>query len=356
MTSTPVAEWADAPTAVNPWAAPVLAPGAAPVLAPGVDPVPGRVDAPALTPAVAPGPAGVSRPRLSRPAPARPASAPVARRAPRPRRGRPLAEGLRLTRRDQELLWLLARYGLATTGQLARAFNTSVGALRNRLPRLERAGVIKSGHGFHRTAKVWLVTEAGLATISCSLTEPDLRPATLNHLLGLVDLGIGFEASGEVVLTERELRAASLRNVHPTPRMRAAADLLGVPVSVDGLAIDGTHAAVRAGFFVPCRGKVHGHVPDMVLVRTPFPNGLPGKISIEYEISRKAKTAEGGLVDIITAYRDATNLYDAVYYFVVDGERERALKRVIREVRAEQRVHVVRFEPVERVGDPARRG
>lgn len=254
--------------------------------------------------------------------------------------------GIRLTARDMAIMAFLARYRSATVGQLARRFETSETALRNRLPALDRAGLITWAWGGQTKPKIWLITEEGLRTVNMSLTVPTVRWGQLRHTLGLVDMGIAFELGGETVLTEREIRAAATRYT-PTKRIRTAIDFARtVEVLTDDE--DPTVARVKQALTVPVPGRGFGHIPDMVLVRQPFPNGLSGSIAVELELTRK------GLSEwktVLTAYRDS-NVFIQCYYFVMSADIKRALEGVIKALNASDKISVIQFTPVDLTADP----
>lgn len=247
--------------------------------------------------------------------------------------------GLRLTERDHQMLTFLARYRLATIGQLARHFDTSETALRNRLPRLEKAGLLAWAYTGQTKPKVWTITDTGLKVCGAHLSAPTISWGTLRHTLGLVDLGTTFEQAGELVVTEREIRAAATRDI-PTARMKTAIDIRKA-LNTDPNADSATSAA--SGYIVPMAGRAWGHIPDMVLVRQPFETGAPGSIAIELELTRKNLS---DWRNIITAYRDAGQFATVVYY-VTDADVEKAVTATVRQLNATDRVQVLRFAPIE---------
>lgn len=267
-------------------------------------------------------------------------------------RGSHMIGGLRLTPDDFQILGFLSRYRSATVGQLSRRFDRSETALRNRLPRLERAGLVSWAWAMQGKPKLWLITEAGLQTVGMHLTVPKVTLAQLRHTLGLVDLGIQFEKAGEVVLTEREIRAAATRCA-PTQRMKAAVDISGIPrtlspvgdVELDTAAMSNL---VRNSLTVPAPGYAFGHIPDMVLVRQRFPSGASGNIAVELELTAKSYSQWR---TIITAFRDS-NAFAEVFYFVPSKTLGRALLAVIKETNAAHKVKVVRFNAVDKTADP----
>jgi hypothetical protein len=269
-------------------------------------------------------------------------------RAPRQRKSNTIG-GIRLTERDLKILAFLGRYRFATVGQIARRFQTSETALRNRLPLLNKAGLIAWWWAAQTKPKIWTITEEGLRTAGMTLKAPP-KPAwgQLRHTLGLVDLGIQFELGNEVVLTEREIRAAATRFT-PTKRLRSALALGGTPVAGfdDGDIIDFAEKVQRA-LIIPVPGRAIGHIPDMVLARQPFPNGSSGNIAIELELTRK------GLAEwqkIVAAYMASPDFHE-VYYFVDSGEVRRGFEGVVKALGAEQKVKVVKFVPVDLTADP----
>lgn len=254
--------------------------------------------------------------------------------------------GVRLTTRDLQMMGLLARYRFATVSQLAKRFETSETALRNRLPRLEKAGLITFRWAAQTQPKLWMITEKGLQTVGMTLTAPKVDYPQLRHGLGLVDLGISFELAGEIVVTEREIRAAATRYM-PTPRMRSVIDMTrfmpGFGESADGdMSLEDMKDRVERSLILPMPAThARGHIPDMVVARQPFANGASGNIAVELELTRKPIST---WKDILTAYRDSTN-FAQVYYFVMDKEIGRALKKVVEVIGAEDKIMVEAVAP-----------
>lgn len=261
----------------------------------------------------------------------------------------------RMTDRDKRILAFLGRYRCATVGQLARRFQTSETALRNRLPRMEREGLITWAWAAQSKPKIWLVTESGLRTVGMNLTAPNVSWGQLRHTLGLVDMGVTFELAGEIVLTEREIRAAATRYT-PTPRMRVAIDLTlpqgSVPPvgGVDGFdgVDDSIGEAVRTALVVPALGRSFGHIPDMVLVRQPFPSGQSGNIAVELELTRKSLSE---WKNVLTAYVGSPAFHE-VYYFYTSSEVRKGMLSVVRALGAENKIKMVPFTPIDNTADP----
>lgn len=252
--------------------------------------------------------------------------------------------GIRLTIRDKQIMEFLGRYRYATVSQLSRRFEVGEKTLRNRLPKLREAGLVDSVFVVHARPQVWLVTATGLTTIGMNLTSPSIRWGQVRHTMWLADLGIAFEVAGENVLTEREIRAAATR-YSPTVRMQASVDFYKTMEMLEDFEDEesGMDSRVLTALTVPVPGRGIGHIPDMVLARQPFPNGYSGSIAIELELTRKNL---GEWKTILTAFRDSDRFHE-VYYYVTSTEVQRAVKRVVKAINAEDKIHVVKFEPVD---------
>lgn len=291
-------------------------------------------------------------------------------------------ERLRVTQRDVELFKFLARYKYATVGQIARFFGTGVEVWQRRLPRLNRAGLVWWEWGAAARPKLWLVTREGLMFAGIELGLAKVSWGQLRHTLGLTDLGIGFErgaaggdgSSGEVVVTERELRAAVSRKTlalrdgvgsGPTDRVGFALELFSEGWGARFGGVGTTGQLVRAGYTVPVgkkkvsplgagvgvSGSVLGHIPDMVILRRPLPNGQSGCLAVELELSRKTVPQ---YEKIIRAYTEWDGYSQAIYY-CVDKGIARTLSSIIEMVPgARGKVLVMLFDPVEEAGMPGR--
>lgn len=266
------------------------------------------------------------------------------RKKPGPRKKRGPKPGIRLTARDVQIMTFLARYRVATVAQLARMFDTSETALRNRLPRLEKERMVSWAWGAQSKPKLWLITRQGLQVINMTLTAPTVKWGQLRHTLGLTDLGIEFELAGEVVITEREIRAAATRYT-PTARIKTAIDFMDFIKSYDE---DDESGQIQRALTIPMSNRSFGHIPDMVLARQSYPNGSSGNIAIELELNRK-HTSEW--VAVLTAYRD-TQLFELVQYYTMSKEIKRALTAIVKALGAEDKIQVHYFIPVDNTADP----
>ncbi len=264
--------------------------------------------------------------------------------------------GIRLTGRDMRIMEFLARYRTATVGQLARRFETSETALRNRLPLLDRAGLIRWAWAAQTKPKVWMITAQGLKTVDMSLSAPDINWGQLRHTLGLVDLGIWYELQGENVLTEREIRAAAAQNT-PTERLKNAIEATRYRADLDTLPVDGLDSIammerIKQALVIPVPGRPSGHWPDMILSRRPYPSGLSGNIAIELELTRKNLEEWR---KILTAFLKSPD-FDKVVYHVRTRDIQRSIQTVVKAIHGEDKIQVSIFEPIDQTANPTVNG
>jgi len=294
-------------------------------------------------------------------APADLSSVSSAKRSKRVRQGRGPLKGVRLTADDYALISFIGRYRIATVGQLARVFDRSPKALRNRLPRLERANVLDSFFGPDQGPKMYTATDDGLAFAQMHLPGSGaVSWGLLRHYLHLTDVGVTMESAGEIVLTEREVRATSLRSEHvvgrgvddvvsmeaASPRMQTALESL--PSYEEGVRVSDV---VSQAYVVPMRSGRQGrmHIPDMVLLRQPFDDGRSGNVAVEMELTRKSMSTWRAIVDAYTAFPG----FASVMYYFTDPVLKRAFDQVIADVSgASKKIHTTMFAPVDMTWNP----
>lgn len=248
------------------------------------------------------------------------------------------AVGVKVTERDVALLQFLTRYRYATYPQIAGYLGTSVNALRQRFPRLAKAGLIVGDNAGQAKFLAWRPTETGVLLSGLDLPTPTLSWATAAHTLGLVDIGIRMEAAGETVVTEREIRAAETRE-RPTERMIAARKFYG-----DERASTDVDAATP--MFVVHLGAGEGqftHIPDMVLLREPGPDGAPQSVAIELELRRKPPTQWR---KILRAYRDS-KVFGYVVYYVHRRDIRDGIQKAAIELGMTHMIEVRKFTPAD---------
>ena len=211
--------------------------------------------------------------------------------------------GVKLTARDIEITRYLVRYRFSSYAQIVSHFDTSFDVMRRRMPKLQREGIVKSMAPAATRFLLWRVTDLGAELSGLNLTAPrQIAVSTIRHDLGLVDMGIRFEAAGELVVTEREIRAADTRDAM-SDRMQIA--------RTQGQRTLTTEPLFAVGFGV-ANGKQRGylHIPDMVLVRPPV-DGQPQSIAIELELNHKSPSR---VSEVLLAYKHATNIGAVIFY------------------------------------------
>lgn len=256
----------------------------------------------------------------------------------RPRPGRRPGPGMRVTPADVAVLQFLTRYRYATYAQIAGYVGREEATLRQRFRRLKRAGLVVGENSGVTAKTVWLPTPLGVRFSGLDLPTPTVSPATATHTLGLVDLGMRFEAAGETVVTEREIRAADTRE-RPTARMLAARRFYGDERAASG-------ADNRSTRFVVHLGAGDGqyiHVPDMVLARPPLPDGAPQSVAIELELRRKPPTQWR---KILRAYRDSQAIGYTIYYTHRRDIRD-GIQRAANELGMTDQIEVRKFTPAD---------
>lgn len=115
--------------------------------------------------------------------------------------------------RDRDIIDWLSRYGSATYDQLACAFDTTVGALRQRLPRLAQRGYvqrIEARRGILHLA-VWVATPgAEILTRRRILPRPP-ESIDVARAWRILEVGLEARSRGNRVLARAELLKAAER-------------------------------------------------------------------------------------------------------------------------------------------------
>lgn len=216
----------------------------------------------------------------------------------RPQRG----DGWRIQVSDERLLAALTRYGTMNWRMATKHFYGGVdktGLKRIRLLRDAQYLALSRNHEW--AGRVLLGRSAGTTLVRDRLAVP-LRAAErppgerLLHRLAVADIGLRFEARGERVLTEREIRTAEA-TTGLASRLAASLD---VPVRSE---VDGNDR--ERWFAVPVGKRDAVHYPDLVLVT---PGGL---IAVEVEITVKAGHR---LREILRGYRDSRQFAQVIYF------------------------------------------
>lgn len=240
--------------------------------------------------------------------------------------------GLVITERDLALFQFLTRYRFATYPQISAYTGVAYSALRHRLPRLEREGLLVREPIGQFKHGVWLPTAAAVRLADLDLPTPALSWATVGHTLGLVDIGIRYEHLGETVVTEREIRAVDGRGDRgrrPSDRIQDALGMVTNDNDDEPLYV----AVLGSG------PKAYRHIPDLVLAREDAPDGSPRSVAIELELVHKPQTQ---WVKIMNAYRRSRTL-GQVIYFTHKSKIASGIKKAAESAGIAERVEVQKF-------------
>jgi hypothetical protein len=141
-----------------------------------------------------------------------------------------------LTRRDEELLLWVARFGPVTREQIGRRFFPSMKRCYRRVLRLQRAGLLRGDPAAADVRHVVRTTNAGIRTVGGDLRSASLDHGRLRHNLSVVDLSERLlrEYPGSAWITERELRRDRMRDAHGDPDERQRRTPDGVLILTDG--------------------------------------------------------------------------------------------------------------------------
>ncbi|CAM5592727.1 hypothetical protein [Streptomyces abikoensis] len=198
-------------------------------------------------------------------------------RAERRRRRRGTGElrgdGWVRTEADERLLALATRYSTLTLRQAAAAcWGGQAETARARVRLMTEAGLLhRSAEASWAGTVVW-TTERGAQVAGTGLGAPRWPGERLLHRLAVADVGLGLEAAGHTVLTEREIRTADAADF-------GAWDLL----SRLGARVESSRAQETFPVRVGARAV---HWPDLVLVPD---DGHLG--AVEVELTPKAPSA-----------------------------------------------------------------
>jgi hypothetical protein len=216
--------------------------------------------------------------------------------------------GLRLTRRDLELLEFVAEHRLVLPGHAQARMRTSARVAHDRLRALVSAGLLVSDRIFHRQPACYRITARGLGAVGRSYPPPRLDLGTYDHDVGAAWLflaaGNGTFGPMRDVVSERMLRSHDRRPDRTDPPFGVRAGGAGAP----GL-----------------------HYPDLLLIT---PKGQ--RIAIELELTPKGR---GRREKILSAYAADARI-DAVVYLVDRPELGEGIRASARRIGFSSRVHV----------------
>lgn len=148
-----------------------------------------------------------------------------------------------LTSRDHDLLSMLARMGLLTTGQLNRTVfkNIATTTVLRRLRVLESSGYISRVEGLKNKENGWCLTLKGAEAISFLFPKRRFNRSTLDHDVMLADLRLILEGQSVAHswIPEHEIRSKMARS-HGIRRMESQT----VPDGIMGVEYEGLKHSV----------------------------------------------------------------------------------------------------------------
>lgn len=217
------------------------------------------------------------------------------------------ASALVVTERDVEILRFLVRYRMATYVTLAKRFETSVNAMRQRVVRLHAAGYVHKESPCAPAVAVWLPTVQGVRLAKLPFSVPAFRWAKFKHTLGIASLGADLEVSGRTVVTETEFQYAV---------SKGGEGYRNLPLS----------ALTHNG---------RSHLPDLLVQRE---DGWWD--AIEHELTRKSPAE---LRRILVTYLRSTAPVVHVTYYCDDRDVAVGVAKAAKEVGADHMVAVKRY-------------
>jgi len=227
---------------------------------------------------------------------------------------------IRVTERDEDIVWWLGRVRLATVKEVQQRFGMARSKAYGRLQGLVELGLVRHERGVPGSG-VYLATRQGFAMVELELAPATVSLVSLRHDLALAGVVAGIETSrlGSELLTERELRAYRER----TGDERFRPQLHHRP-----------------------GGATSRHWPDLALVHK------EGWLGVGVELTQ---TSAGRTRDILagyaaTAYSRSSDLW-GVLYLTLDGRCADRLSQVARRERLNPDSPVTfRAQPLEAPG------
>jgi hypothetical protein len=280
-----------------------------------------------------------------------------------------------LTIKDDDIIMMrfMARYRYAYTDQLARLTNKTKAAVKTRLNKLAKEGLIRK-EVITAGQEIWLTRKAG--NIIVDIDFPEIKKGsvsfiTVAHTIGLANLGVELEMLaggknilgeedfprfnryplgmrygysepsqiGEMTVTEREIRRGNrlFRGNKTTEDMRflveAAISNADAPELEEG----------NEGLFVVYgKGKDGEHVPDLVIARKRNDSFGVEHIAIELELTVKNITE---WKRILRWYKEHGMMFKKVYYFTHSRRIADNITRIAKELNMEDYVKIRKYIP-----------
>ncbi len=211
--------------------------------------------------------------------------------------------------RDRELMRYVGRHGVVAIEHVMAAMGVGRTATYNRVAVCIEAGLLERLDLLRSEPRLLRATRDGLRYAGLGLPVAVPSPGSADHWLRCATTAqlLGEEFGVERIITERELVLAEQIEEAPI-------------------------ASAKVGEWLD--GSPRLHRPDLAILAD------QGPIAIEVELSAKSPRR---LKTVIKAWRRASWVGE-VRYYCEPGATRRAVERAVREMRAEERVHL--FEAV----------
>lgn len=213
--------------------------------------------------------------------------------------------------REREICGWVGRMGAVEVEHIQRRWGVCRSVAYDLVARLVEAELLRRVPTLPRDPTLITATTAGIDYAHLALPQAKVGPAQVDHWLFCADVVLWAEErwGRGAVTTERELRWIEMSEGKP------------IGSCVVGELPD---------------GRPMLHRPDLLV------SGSQGRIAIEVELSVKTPRR---LETIVRSWRRARHV-DEVLYLVATGPPQRAVERAVRNVHAEERVHVVELHSV----------
>ena len=216
-------------------------------------------------------------------------------------------KSFRITDRDREILFWVARMRFATVDQIGRRFGMGRTAAYRRTQALREAGLLERLYAYlPEGPSIVLVTRRGLAVGGSRLSLPDVDVRQFVHDRELVEVAIDYELEGSKVYSDREIRSIARATKDTTGRYR-----------------------FEVGFLRGHRRRYH--YPDLIV------EGPDSRIAVELEFADKGSRR---LREILEGYCYSAREIDRVVYLVGTPTLAKRIDRIIGELTMRDRAEV----------------
>ncbi len=237
---------------------------------------------------------------------------------------------IQLTARDLQLLRFVAEQRLVLAGHVQALLGVSAPTARARLGRLAGAGYLSHDARFHRKARCYQATRAGLAAVGSGYQTRKIDLNLYRHDVGVAWISLAAQRGTfgpmREVIGERRMRSQDASRLHDAEPFEAA--------EPSGVRLGGHGAG----------GRERLHYPDLLLVT---PEGK--RIAVELELSAKGRTRRE---KILAGYAGEERV-DAVLY-LVEHENQGLARSIQASARRAGIGAIVQVQPV-RWGEASKR-